>query len=276
MESDAILGPSAAAPGARIWRSTILRVRQRGLDVVWPVAVGALVITLWEWGVRAFGVREVLLPSPLVIATTAVQKRDLLLQHTWPTVSLTIGGFVLAVVIGVSLGVLFSYSRFFRIGVYPYVVMLQIIPKIALAPLFVIWFGLSDTSRLAIAFFISFFPVVVNTATGLNGVDPDLVRMGRAFSGSKQDIFLKIRFPHALPYIFAGMKVAMTLSIIGIIVAEFVTAQQGLGYLIIFATALVDTPMVMASIAVLSVAGLALYGIVSLAEGLVLYWKARN
>jgi len=151
-------------------------------------------------------------------------------------------------------------------------VLLQIVPKVAVAPLFVVWFGLGDLSRLLLAFLIAFFPIVINTAAGLTSVDDDFVRMARAYMGTRLQIFTKIRLPHALPLIFGGMKISITLAVIGVVVAEFVAAQRGIGYLIVMANGLLDTPLMMAAIVALSLMGLLLYGIVAALERLVVYW----
>ena len=151
--------------------------------------------------------------------------------------------------------------------------MSQIVPKVAVAPLLVVWFGLGGTSRLLLAFLIAFFPMVINTATGLTSVDEDFVRMARAYMGSRWQIFTKIRLPHALPLIFGGMKISITLAVIGVVVAEFVAAQRGIGYLIVMANGLLDTPLMMAAITALSVMGLALYGVVAIVERAVIYWQ---
>ena len=163
-----------------------------------------------------------------------------------------------------------------RRGVYPLIVVSQIVPKVAVAPLFIVWFGLGDLSRLLLAFLIAFFPIVINTTAGLTSVDDDIVRMARAYMGSRGQIFFKIRLPHALPLIFAGMKISITLAVIGVVVAEFVAAQRGIGYLIVMANGLLDTPLMMAAITVLSVMGLALYGAIAALERLVVYWQPQT
>jgi NitT/TauT family transport system permease protein len=176
----------------------------------------------------------------------------------------------------VVVAVLLTYSEIVRKGFYPLIVVSQIVPKVAVAPLFVVWFGLGDLSRLLLAFLIAFFPIVINTVTGLTSVDDDFVRMARAYMGTRRQIFTKIRLPHALPLIFGGMKISITLAVIGVVVAEFVAAQRGIGYLIVMANGLLDTPLMMAAIAALSLMGLALYGVVAGLERLVVYWQVRT
>ncbi len=239
----------------------------------WPVMVTLGILAAWEAVVGALGVKPVLLPRPTVIAQVLWTKAPLILEHLWPTLYEIVLGFLLSVVGGVLVAVLVTYSTIVRKGFYPLIVVSQIVPKVAVAPLLVVWFGLGGTSRLLLAFLIAFFPMVINTATGLTSVDEDFVRMARAYMGSRWQIFTKIRLPHALPLIFGGMKISITLAVIGVVVAEFVAAQRGIGYLIVMANGLLDTPLMMAAITALSVMGLALYGVVAIVERAVIYWQ---
>ena len=169
---------------------------------------------------------------------------------------------------GLALGAGLAYSKYFRAAIYPNLVFFQLIPKIALAPLFIIWLGIGSESRLAFSVFISFFPIIIATLAGFNNVDRNMVRLCQSLTASEWQTFKSVKFPSALPYIFSGMKVAMTLAIIGVIIGEFITAQRGLGYLIVFATARAETGVAMAAIVVLCGGGLLLYGIVALAEAI--------
>jgi NitT/TauT family transport system permease protein len=242
----------------------------------WPVAVGLAVCALWELVVAVLGVKPVVLPRPPVIARVLWERAPLILEHMWPTFYEIVLGFLLSVAGGVLVAVLITYSSIARKGFYPLIVVSQIVPKVAVAPLLVVWFGLGGTSRLLLAFLIAFFPMVINTATGLAGVDDDIVRMARAYMGNRWQIFAKIRLPHALPLIFGGMKISITLAVIGVVVAEFVAAQRGIGYLIVMANGLLDTPLMMAAIVALSVMGLALYGAIALVERAVIYWQPTS
>jgi NitT/TauT family transport system permease protein len=243
-----------------------------GRSLAWPLAVSLVILLAWEQTVAALRVKAVLLPRPSVIAGAAWRQGPLILEHMWPTFYQIVLGFLLALAGGVLVAVLITYSEIVRKGFYPLIVVLQIVPKVAVAPLFVVWFGLGDLSRLLLAFLIAFFPIVINTAAGLTSVDDDFVRMARACMGSRRQIFTKIRLPHALPLIFGGMKISITLAVIGVVVAEFVAAQRGIGYLIVMANGLLDTPLMMAAIVALSAMGLALYGLVAALERLVVYW----
>jgi len=243
--------------------------------LIWPLAVSLAVLAAWEAIVAALRVKTVLLPRPSVIAGVLWRQGPLILEHMWPTFYQIVLGFLLALAGGVLVAVLITYSEIVRKGFYPLIVVSQIVPKVAVAPLFVVWFGLGDLSRLLLAFLIAFFPIVINTATGLTSVEDDFVRMARACMGSRWQIFTKIRLPHALPLIFGGMKISITLAVIGVVVAEFVAAQRGIGYLIVMANGLLDTPLMMAAIAALSAMGLLLYGVVAGLERMVVYWHVR-
>ncbi len=245
-------------------------------SVVWPVGVTLATLVVWELLVDLLRVKSVVLPSPISIAKVMAARSDLLLEHLWPTFYQTVFGFLLSVVGGVVVAVMITYSRVVRNGFYPLIVISQIVPKISVAPLFVIWFGMGNVSRLLLAFMVAFFPMVINTAAGLQSVDEDYLNMARAYTGRRWQIFAKIRVPHAMPYIFSGMKISITLAVIGVIVAEFVASQRGIGYLIVFANGLLDTPLMMAAITTLSLMGLALYAVIAGVERVVVYWQAPS
>src|SRR5215470_3714711 len=241
--------------------------------IAWPLLVTALILLAWELSVRALGIRSIILPPPSAVFEAMAQRHDLLLAHLWPSIYLTVLGFVLSVVGGIFVAVLITYSSIIRKGFYPVIVVSQVIPKISIAPLFIVWFGTGTMSSLLLAFLIAFFPMTINAALGFASVDEDIQRMARAFMGSRWQIFWKIRMPNALPYIFSGMKISITLAIIGVIVSEFVASQQGIGYLIKLAGGLLDTALMLGAITILSIAGLALYGIIAGVESWAIYWQ---
>lgn len=246
------------------------------VDALWASGLFLLFLILWQFAVRFFQVPDLILPSPLDIWRYLIRRDTLFLAHLWPTLLQTVWGFVLAVAGGFVLAVVVALTEFGRRAVMPLLVVAQIVPKIAVAPLFMLWFGLGDLSRVLIAFLIAFFPIVINTVSGFSSLDHNVVLLGRAFARSRWRFFAKIQVPHALPYIFDGMKVSITLAIIGVIVGEFVSSQRGLGYLIMFGNGRLDTVMMMTAIAVLSVMGLALYGVIALFARMVVYWRAVN
>jgi NitT/TauT family transport system permease protein len=240
-----------------------------GPRVLLPVLFAGAVGLVWEFGTRAANI------SPLVIVPLSAVWRvittsfGILFQQSIPTVVETLIGFALASVIGIVLGTLLLLSRRVRQALYPHILTFQLIPKVALAPLFIVWFGVGPTSRLSLAVFMAFFPVVISTLTGLVSADRNIVRMAAAQTASPWQIFHSVRVPYALPHIFAGLKVAVTMAMIGVIVGEFITAQAGLGYIIMMASSAADTALVFAAIILLCAAGLALYGAVALAEWLI-------
>jgi len=239
------------------------------VDIVLPIAVAALAIGAWELLVRALDVPEVLLPPPSrVLEVFAGEDRAVLLENLVPTAVQTISGFAFAAALGLGVAVAITYSQVLRDALYPYLVAFQVIPKVALAPIFVLWFGIGFTSRFAFATFVCFFPVVIALATGLRDTHPDVVRMCRAVGASRAQILWQVRLPFAMPYFFAGLKIAATMSIIGVVIGEFITADRGLGFLILYAASRSDTPLVLAAIALLCIVGLLLFGAVLVAERL--------
>jgi NitT/TauT family transport system permease protein len=244
------------------------------INLGWPIGISAALLIFWEIAVRELGIRSIILPPPSEIIVAIFQRYDLLLEQLWPSLYMTVLGFALSVVGGILVAIVITYSPIFRRGFYPVIVVSQVIPKIAVAPLFIVWFGTGMTSKLLLAFLIAFFPMTINSTLGFQSVDEDIYHMARTFMGSRWQIFWKIRMPNALPYIFSGMKISITLAIIGVIVSEFVASQDGIGYLIKLSAGLLDTPLMMAAIAVLSITGLALYGLIVIAERRAVYWQA--
>ncbi|HET9802717.1 MAG TPA: ABC transporter permease [Candidatus Acidoferrum sp.] len=245
-------------------------------ELGWPVGISIMLLVLWEVTVRGLGIRSIILPPPSEIIEAVISRRELLLTHLWPSLYLTILGFALSVVGGILVAVVITYSSILRRSFYPIIVVSQVVPKISIAPLFIVWFGTGAMSSLLLAFLIAFFPMTINSALGFQSIDEDIHRMARTFMGSRWQIFWKIRMPNALPYIFSGMKISITLAIIGVIVSEFVASQEGIGYLIKLAGGLLDTPLMMAAITVLSISGLILYGLIALAEQRSVYWQSSS
>ena len=195
--------------------------------LTWPLGVSAVALVVWEAAVGALGIKAVVLPRPSAIAAVVLERWPLLLEHLWPTFYQILLGFALSVVGGLVMAVLVVYSERIRKGVLPLIVTSQIVPKVAVAPLLVVWFGTGDLSRLLLAFLIAFFPIVINTVVGLTSVDDDYIKMARAFMGTRWQIFAKIRLPHALPLIFGTLysaAVALTIAVpLALGVAIFLT-----------------------------------------------------
>jgi NitT/TauT family transport system permease protein len=231
-----------------------------------PLLLALSVFVLWEIIVRVRHIPPALLPTPSAVLTRLFDNFALLAKQALPTTLETIVAFAIASVLGIFLAFLVCAWRLARDMLYPNIVVFQLIPKIALAPLFIVWLGIGSQSRVIFSVFISFFPVVVATLTGLLAVDRDLLRLCRAVGASQRNTYLQVRFPAAVPHIFAGLKIAVTFAMIGIIVGEFITAQAGLGYMIMFAASQAEMELILAAITMLCVIGLALYGLVVLAE----------
>ena len=230
---------------------------------------------LWELAVRLLQIKPVILPAPTVIFQTIGKHSGYLALHTWPTFVAISGGFLIAAVFGFAIAIGIAYSRWISELTYPFLVAAQVLPKIALAPLFLIWFGFGLTPKLVIAALIAFFPIVINTARGLASVEPELVQYMRSLGARWYEIFVKISLPWALPYIFASFKIAITLAVVGAVVGEFVASDTGLGYVISYANISLETELMFAGIFVLSALGVALFLAVVLIERLLLSWQAE-
>jgi len=231
-------------------------------------------IVLWEIACRVFQVPSYLVPPPSAIGSRLYEKRDLYLGHTWITVYETLAGFALAVVIGVAAAALIVVIPPARDVIMPLLLIAQIVPKVAIAPILLIWFGYGLLPKVIIAFLVAFFPIVVNVASGLAAVERELLDLGRSLEATRWQIFWKFRMPTALPELFSGMKIAITLAVIGAVIGEFVGGNRGLGYLILVANQDLDTPLAFAALLVLSVAGILLYAVIELAERLLIPWSA--
>ncbi len=237
-----------------------------------PVVLIAVLVGLWEGAVVVFDVQAFLVPRPSAIAKTIWERRASLLSNGLVTVREVLLGFSIALAAGVLIATMIAESNVLRRAVYPLVVASQTVPVVAIAPVIVIWFGYGTLSKIVVAAFISFFPIVVNTATGLASLDADIARLMRSFPASRSKIFVKARVPAAMPYLFAGMKIGIVLSVIGAVVGELVGSDTGLGHFIVQQNALLQTTVVFAAIFALSIIGVALFLLVSLGERIAIPW----
>lgn len=240
------------------------------------IVVFALLFLLWEFGVRLFGIKEYLLPPPTKVWSEFLKRFDTVMGGAWVTTTEILAGYLLAVVVSVPLALSIAYSRFMEQAIYPVIVFLQIIPKIAIAPLFIIWFGFGFTPKLLLVFLLSFFPIVVSSIVGFKSVDPDVMDFARTTGAGGWRLFLKIRLPQALPHIFTGLKVGAALSATAAVVAEFVASDKGLGYLLLQYNGQLETPMVFAIVVLLSLIGLAVYYAVEIIERLTIPWHVSQ
>lgn len=233
-------------------------------------------ILLWEILVKLLQVPDWLLPAPSQIIDVIVDKNTVMLSHTWVTLYESVLGFALALGLGVICAIGIVHFPILRDTLYPGLIMFNSFPKVAIAPLFVVWIGIGIESKIANAFLTAVFPIVLNTIMGLTNMDPELLELVRSMSKSRWILFWKIRLPHSLPYLFAGCKIAISLAVIGAIVGEFISGRSGLGYLVLSANNYFNTPMAFTALLYLVVMSLALYGLVILAEKLILPWSRRE
>jgi NitT/TauT family transport system permease protein len=244
----------------------------RALDRILPTAFFLLALAAWQVSCDVFAVPDFLLPSPLAILGKIAELPERMILHTLTTLREVLIGFAAASLGGIILASLTAHSRLFGRTVFPMLVMSQTVPTIAIAPILVIWFGPGDAARLIVVFLIAFFPMVVNTTAGLLRVNEELIDLARGLNASRWKIYTKIRMPNALPHIFTGMRISIALSVIGAVVAEFVAATEGLGYLIFSANTNLDTKLVFAGVVLLAVMGIILFQLVRLAQQFAVPW----
>jgi NitT/TauT family transport system permease protein len=269
MTAEGLAVQRIGAPLTRVASRAILGPSLRRLrPVILPLATAGTVLLIWQAVVTALRIPAVILPSPVEIAAELWSTLPVLLHHAIPTTLDSLMAFSLASALGVALAVATTYSPLLRDTLYPNLVVFQLIPKVALAPLFVVWLGISSESRVLFATFVSFFPVVISAAVGFSNIEASTLRLCRSLTASEWQSFVMVRFPFALPAIFSGMKVAMTMAIIGVIIGEFISAKAGLGFYILYASSRMETGLIFAALFVLCVIGVSLFGAVALAEQL--------
>jgi NitT/TauT family transport system permease protein len=243
--------------------------------VLLPLAFAGFLLLSWQALSALLHVPKVVLPAPSDILSALVDNFGLILRQAIPTLRDTIVGFLIAAVAGVGIAAALSFSRLVRDAVYPLVVVIQLVPKIAWTPLFIVWAGIGWPSRLTIAAFIGFFPIFIAMMAGLEATDRSLVQLCRGLTATPWRTFCLVRFPASMPYLFAGLKIAITLSVIGVIVAEFISSSEGLGFLILKSAALLQTDLIMAAITVLCVLGLLCYGALHMGELAIRRWRGE-
>lgn len=240
----------------------------------WLFIAGVLVT--WELAALAFHVPTFLLPRPSVIAVTLYDKFEPIASNSWDTLVRTLAGFALAVVLGALLGIAIGSSRLVYRGLYPVLIGFNSIPKVAVVPVFVIWFGSGAVPAILTAFLVSFFPISVNVATGLATVEPELLDVLRSLGARKRQILMKVGLPRSLPYFFASLKIAITLAFVGTIISETVAGSRGIGYLMMAATANFDTPLVFAGLIVIAILGIVMYALFAVVEQRMTFWAQRG
>jgi NitT/TauT family transport system permease protein len=253
---------SVLAPIGAVTPPTLRQLR----PVILPIAAAGAVLVIWQLACILAHIPPVILPPPSQIAAELWRILPVLLRHAVPTTLDSLTAFALACALGIVLAMVITYSPLARDMLFPNLVLFQIIPKVALAPLFVVWLGISSESRVAFSAFTCFFPVVISAVVGFASADAATLRLCKSLTASDWQSFLLVRFPYALPAIFSGMKIAMTMAVIGVIIGEFISAKAGLGFYILYASSRLDTAAIFAALFVLCMIGVSLFGAVALAE----------
>jgi len=238
------------------------------------VALLIVFLAAWQWGPGLLGVPSFIVPPLSTVASEFVfaWRMDHLLLHTLVTVGEVLAGFILGSLLGAFFGYLLGMSATAELALSPYILALQIAPKVAFAPLFTLWMGFTIYPKILVAILIVFFPVMVNVLTAVRTVDPDLINLARAFKATRAQIFWKIEFPTSMPPMFAGLRIGATLAVVGVVVGELVGGNVGLGYLLTFGEGQADTPLVFVSIVMLTFVGAIAYLAVILIERRVLHY----
>lgn len=232
-----------------------------------------LLLVVWELAIWAFDIKGFLLPQPMDVMVTLWDSRVQLLDESWVTFQESFWGFLLAVATAIPIAILITFSRIASATIYPLLVISQVIPKVAVAPLLVVWMGFGVGPKILLAFLIAFFPIVVNTATGLNNIEPKMIHLARSMGASTWETFVYFRLPSSLPVFFAGLKVGVTFAVIGALVGEFVGAGSGLGHLTVIAMGSLNTELVFAAIIAMAAIGVAMYVAIEVIERLVVPWN---
>jgi NitT/TauT family transport system permease protein len=251
---------------------------QGWLTAAWlrPLLLLVMLVIVWDLAIRIFRIPPYQIPAPEDVLKTLWEDWPKLLAEAWPTTIATVNGFLLSAAFGIPMAMLIVGSRTVESYVYPLLVFSQSIPKIAIAPLFVVWFGFGMLPKVLSAFLLGFFPVVVSAVQGFKSVEPDMLDLARAMEASRFQIFRMVRLPHALPAIFSGLKVSITLAVVGAVVGEFVGSNNGLGFVLQRSIGNFELPTMFAALVVLSLIGVILFWILDVIERFAIPWHASQ
>jgi len=250
--------------------------REFAIKVVSPAAFTVGLFVVWEVLCRGLDVPLTILPAPSEVFGALWKYRKPIADNSWVTLWTTLAGFLIATAFGLVLGIAIGWHRAIYSGIYPVLVGFNSIPKVAVVPVLILWFGIGEVPAVITAFLISFFPIAVNVATGLATTEPELEDVLRALGASKLDIMRKVGIPRSLPYFFGSLKVAITLAFVGAVVSETVGANKGIGKLMLDAQASFQVPIVFAGLLVLAVLGILLYAATALVEKRFTGWAFRG
>ena len=272
--SSVVVQPDAMPPGIGQPRySRYRRLWRFARPVVMPLVVVLLIGVIWEASVRTFAIPGYLLPAPSEIYTQTMAMGGVMWGNTLSTLQTTLLGFAVSLAVSFPLAVAITASPLAANAIYPLLVVTQSIPKVALAPILVVAFGANELSRVLVAFLVAFFPLVISIATGLLVLPPELIELGRSLKATRLQELLRLRLPFAVPFVFSGLKLSMTFSVIGAVVGEFVAAERGLGYQILTAMAFFKTAVAFGAVIILSVLGIVLFQAVVLIERVFFPWS---
>ena len=253
-----------------------MRIKNVLIEVVAPIVFTLSLFLIWEGACWLFAIPTTILPAPTKVWQAAVQFQKPIIENSLYTLWNTLAGFALATVFGLALGVAVGWHRAIYAAVYPVLIGFNSIPKVAVVPVLILWFGVGAVPAILTAFLISFFPIVVNVATGLATTEPELEDVLRALGGSKLDVMRKVGIPRSMPYFFGSLKIAITLAFVGAVVSETVGANQGIGYLMLSAQSNFQVPLVFAGLMALAILGIVLYAITALVEMRFTGWAFRG
>lgn len=250
--------------------------RKNALRIAMPWIAVAILLVIWEVVCVVFDVPQILLPRPTKVFSVFVARFDILLAFCWDTLWTTLVGFLLAIAGGLLMGLAIGASPFIYSGLYPLLIAFNAIPKVALVPILMIWVGVGSVPAVVTAFVISFFPIVVNVATGLATIEPEMRDVLRSLGATRTEILVKVGIPRAMPYLFASLKVAITLAFIGSVISETVGGNRGIGFLMLSAGARNDTPTTFAGLFAIAIMGVAMYAVCALVEKRMTRWAFRG
>jgi NitT/TauT family transport system permease protein len=248
----------------------------RKLEIAMPWLLGIGILVIWQLAVVVLGIQPLILPSPTAIFVALMENFAPIMQHSIYTLVSTMIGFLFGVGFGLLLGIVIGSSRLFYVGLYPILIGFNSIPKVAVVPILVLWLGIGQPTAIATAFLLSFFPIAVNVATGLATVEPELQDVLLSLGASKMDLLLKVGLPRAMPYVFASLKVSITLAFIGAVIAETIASNDGIGYLMLQASSQFRIPLMFAGVFVIAAMGIVTYLIFAFIERRMTRWAIRG
>ena len=264
--------PPVREKGAKGLKRKILERLVSSKDAVYPLGAALGLVVAWHLSVQLLSIPEYLLPGPIVVIGKIIDKWSFLWHHALVTLYETGIGFLLALVLSIPISVAVVWWKPVERTVMPLMVFLQTVPKVAIAPLFIIWFGFGQFPKILVSFLLAYFPIVIEMIAGLKDIEPEVLDLAKSMSAKPLQVFAKIRIPNALPYLFSGLKLAALLALVGAVVGEFMGSMEGLGYLVIYANDRLDTTLLFADLVLLLVLGKIVFSMVEWVERYAISW----